>query len=316
MTHTERAVLALEGKKPDFVPHFEIDFQETEKHFEGRTFFGLAGEKDRAGLSFRQMNEHNAQLRADIARKFDHSIIVSSFVPGYEGMNYFEQSRAQILKLRELVGTDIMVLGGGDPTYEIPGSDMYEFSIKLFEKPDEMKENAQKRVDTMLENFLEYKKAGAEGFLLWSDYAFNSGPFLSPEMFGEFITPYLKQTIDGIRSMGCYAIKHSDGNLMPVIDQIIDCNPHALHSIDPMAGMDIKKIKEMYGHKICICGNVHCAYMQTGTKEQIAESALNALKYGKPGGGYIFCTSNVVFRGMPIESYELIHNIWMENRDY
>jgi uroporphyrinogen decarboxylase len=151
---------------------------------------------------------------------------------------------------------------------------------------------------------------------MWSDYAFNSGPFLSPDMFSEFITPYLKETISQIRKMGMYVIKHTDGNLMPVIDQIIDCNPHALHSIDPMAGMDIKVIKENYGDKICIIGNVHCAHMQTGTKEQIIESAKYAMKYGKPGGGFIFSTSNVVFKGMPLESYDMIQKVWKEKRDY
>ena len=316
MTHRERAILALENKQPDYVPHFELSFQETEELFEGRNFFGLKGEPDRQGLSFEQLNNHNAGLRVDIAEKFGHSIILSGFVPGWEGKSYCEQSKLQILKLREMVGSDIMVLGGGDPTYAIPGEDMYEFSIKLYEKPEEMKENAQRKVDEILEDFLEMKKAGADGFVLWSDYAFNSGPFLSPDMFAEFITPYLKQTIDGIRAMGCYAIKHSDGNLMPVIDQIISCKPHALHSIDPMAGMDIKQIKALYGDKICLIGNVHCAYMQTGTKEQIAESAMYAIEHGKPNGGYIFSTSNTVFKGMPIESYELIHRLWEENRHY
>ena len=107
-----------------------------------------------------------------------------------------------------------------------------------------------------------------------------------------------------------------DGNLMPVLDMIVDAQPHALHSIDPMAGMDIKKIKEDYGDRVALCGNVHCAHMQTGTPEQIRESTEYCLKWAKPGGGYIFCTSNCVFRGMPMESYDLIHRIWMEQRAY
>jgi hypothetical protein len=28
-------------------------------------------------------------------------------------------------------------------------------------------------------------------------------------MFAEFVAPYIKQTVDGIRSLGCYAIKHT-----------------------------------------------------------------------------------------------------------
>ncbi len=83
-----------------------------------------------------------------------------------------------------------------------------------------------------------------------------------------------------------------------------------------MAGVDIKAVKEFCGDKVALCGNVHCAHMQTGTPEQIRESAEYCLTWGKPGGGYVFCTSNCVFRGMPLSSYDLIHEIWMENRYY
>ncbi len=316
MTHRERATKALQLGIPDYVPTFEIDFQETAAWFGGRTFFGIAGEPDRIGKTPQEMNRHNAQLRVDIARRLEHSIIVSSFVPGCPGRSYAEESAEQIAMLRELVGSEIMVLGGGDPTYEIPGAEMMSFVEKLYDDPDGMKEEAQRRVDGTLENFHRFKSAGADGFVLWSDYAFNAGPFLSPDMFGEFITPYLKQTIDEIRSMDCYAIKHTDGNLMPVIDQIVACGPHALHSIDPMAGMDIRGIKAQYGRKICLIGNVHCAFMQTGTPEQIRESAEYAMMHGKPGGGYIFSTSNVVFKGMPLESYEIIQDVWRRMRHY
>lgn len=316
MTHRERAKKALELDTPDWVPTFEIDFQETAAWFEGRTFFGLRGEPDRLGKTPREMNLHNAKLRLDIARRLEHSIIVSSFVPGCVGRSYQEESVEQIAMLRDLSGSDFMVLGGGDPTFAIPGADMMCFVEKLHDAPDTMKQEAQRRVESVLEMFRRFREAGADGFVLWSDYAFNAGPFLSPIMFEEFITPYLKQTVDGIRAMDCYAIKHSDGNLMPVIDQIVECRPHALHSIDPMAGMDIRLLKEQYGRSICLIGNVHCAFMQTGTPEQIRESAEYAMKYGKPGGGFIFSTSNVVFKGMPLESYEIIQEVWRRWREY
>ena len=116
--------------------------------------------------------------------------------------------------------------------------------------------------------------------------------------------------------MGCYAIKHTDGNIMPIIDMLVETNPHALHSLDPMAGVDIKTVKERYGGRVALCGNVNCALMQTGTDDEVRESAQYALQYGKPGGGYIFCTSNVAFSGMPSERYTMILDIWRKNRDY
>ena len=52
------------------------------------------------------------------------------------------------------------------------------------------------------------------------------------------------------------------------------------------------------------------------TREQMIESARYCMVHGKPGGGYIFSTSNVVFKGMPLENYYLILEVWKQYRDY
>ena len=58
------------------------------------------------------------------------------------------------------------------------------------------------------------------------------------------------------------------------------------------------------------------AALQTGTEQDVIDSAEYCLTYGKPGGGYIFCTSNVPFKGMPPERYRLILDVWKRMRDY
>ena len=65
-----------------------------------------------------------------------------------------------------------------------------------------------------------------------SDYCLNNGPFLSPPQFSEFVTAYLKTLIKCYRQMGFYTIKHTDGNIMTIIDQIAECKPDALHSLE------------------------------------------------------------------------------------
>ena len=80
------------------------------------------------------------------------------------------------------------------------------------------------------------------------DYCFNAVPFFSPRMFRQFITPYLKALVAGYKEQGYYVIKHTDGNLMPVLDQIAECEPHGLHSIDCQAkNMDMAVIKAASG---------------------------------------------------------------------
>ena len=93
---------------------------------------------------------------------------------------------------------------------------------------------------------------------------------------------------------------------MPVLDQLIECNPHALHSLDPQGGVDIAEVKRLAGDKICLIGNVNCALMDSGTDEEVIESAKYALQNGMPNGGYIFSTSNCIYTGMKLERYELI----------
>ncbi len=56
--------------------------------------------------------------------------------------------------------------------------------------------------------------------------------------------------------MGFFVIKHTDGNIMPIIDQLVEANPHAFHSLDPQAGVYIAEVGRLYGDKVCLIGNV------------------------------------------------------------
>lgn len=103
---------------------------------------------------------------------------------------------------------------------------------------------------------------------------------------------------------------------MPIVDQIIDCNPPCPAFARSAGGVDIAEIKLLYGDKVCLVGNVNCGLMDTGTGQQVIESAEYVMKHGKPGGGYIFSTSNCVYTGMKLEKYELILDVWRKHRMY
>jgi uroporphyrinogen decarboxylase len=188
------------------------------------------------------------------------------------------------------------------------GEDMMEMAVAFFDQPEEMHQLAQSRVQQALARgkYLR-EECGLDGFALCADYCFNAGPFLSPRMFGEFVTPYLKELVAGYKEQGFYVIKHTDGNLMPILDQILACEPHGLHSIDCQAkDMDMAVIKKLVGDQVCLLGGVQCSLLQTGTEEQIVEQCKYVLRHALPGGGYIYGTTNVAFKGLPLERYLLI----------
>lgn len=297
------------------VPHFELVFYLTMEAF------GKVHPEHRNYRQWFQMTEKERQLHredmADIyiatAERYEHSAIFLHPNPGT-----LEETLKLIDIVREKIGYKYFLMIHGDVTYSIPsGSEMVDFVYRLSDEPDKVKEEADLRVNKALEMAeIIAKHGGLDGFALCSDYCFNTGPFLSPALFSEFITPYLYKLIKGYREMGFYVIKHTDGNIMPILDQLVQANPHAIHSLDPQGGVDIAEVKRLVGDKVCLIGNVSCALLQTGTDEEVIESVRYALRSGMPGGGYIFSTSNCIYTGMPLERYELMLNIWRQEGIY
>lgn len=325
MTPKERAIAALTLKVPDMVPTFELEFQLEEEMF-GRKFITEdLTEEGLAKLSWKEKEKKIYQLAEYMVEVY--STLEYSSIPGFilgdasefwnEGGPLPEETKLLVKYLRQLIGDDYMIHYHGDGTFAIPdGNEMYEFAYAIADNREAVKEKAAKMAETAIERNKRLAEAGVDCLILCSDYCYNSGPFLSPAMFEEFIQPYLYRIIDEARKLGLYTIKHTDGNIMPILDQLVECKPHALHSLDPQAKVDIKVVKELVGDKVCLCGNVNCALMQTGTDEEVIQSAEYALTYGKPGGGYIFCTSNVPFKGLPPERYKLILDVWKRMREY
>jgi len=292
MRPREQAITALELRKPSgLVPTLELEFQLVPELM-GRDYLDESA-KDITDAERERRLWHNAELQVAVWERL-----------GYCGLM---ASPARIEKIRKLVGDKYLYICHGDATYGIPsGKDMTDFVVALVEREDEMLRNADRMVDSALESGKKAMDMGVDCFALCADYCFNHGPFLSPRMFRRFVTPFLTRLTQGYREMGAYVIKHTDGNIMPILDQLVESGPHGLHSLDPMAGVDIAEVKRLYGKKLCLIGNVNCALLQTGTPEQIRESCAYALKHGMPGGGYIYSTSNVAFRGLPLERYMLV----------
>ena len=309
MTPKQRAVAALTCRIPDQIPTFELEFQLTREYI-GKDYLR---QHELEGLSKAETDKklhENAEFLLELFDRLEYSIIPIHHL-SFE--NQLETARI----IRKISGDRYMLTKHGDGTFGIPdGTHMYDFAYRIADDPDGLKRDAENMANWAVESNKKAVDAGFDSFILCSDYCYNSGPFLSPAMFREYVTPYLKKIIKGIRDSGAYAIKHTDGDIMPILDQLAECEPHGLHSLDPMARVDIKEVKRRIGDRVCLCGNVNCALMQTGTDEEVVESAKYAIEHGKPGGGFIFTTSNVPFFGLPLERYLMVLDVWKKYRDY
>ena len=310
MTPRQRFIAALERQPfSGRVPHFELVF------FLTMEAFGRVHPSHRNYGQWDQMEEKERQLhREDMADlfirtavRFEHDAIFLHPNPGTE-----EETLRLVDLVRERTGDTYFLMLHGDATYSVPsGGAMTEWCVRASEQPQQVADDAARRVDEALERGERLARhGGIDGFALCADYCFNSGPFLPPDWFDRFVTPYLARLVRGYRAQGHYVIKHTDGNIMPILDRLLEGEPHALHSLDPQGGVDMAEVKRLVGDRVCLIGNVNCGLLDSGTEEECVESARYALTHGMPGGGYVFSTSNCVYTGMRLSRYELILDVW------
>lgn len=324
MTPKENFIRALKHEKIEgHVPHFELVM------FLTMEAVGRIHPCHRDYSQWYQMSRTEQKLHLkdmalayiEVAEKYDHSAIFVHPNPSPVGEmpDDINATREILETIRELSGDKYFLMIHGDPTYPIPSGDtMMEFSAMMYDEPKKVHEGTKERVEFAhrLCDEMHAHPGLLDGWALCSDYCFNVNPFYSREMFGEFVQPYLTEILSYYRANGYYSIKHTDGNVMPILDLIVASGPDAVHSLDPQGGVDLKEAKRLYGDKVCLIGNVNCGLMQTGTEEQLIEDVRRSLRDGMLGYGYIFSTSNCAYTGLDLKRYELLHRVWKEEGIY
>lgn len=301
MTDKERLLCVLNGQIPDKVPHFELDFQ----------LFSEAFHYDMPGI-----------YKADAK---DAEVYGEKFLDGWEKILETYHWAAipincdyLISKAKKRFGNRALVFcyNGNGTFWMPPGNQIMDFAVDLYEHPDDLHRQAEKKCQDAIELAKWQADQGADFICINSDFGFNDGPFISPDMFAEFVTPYLARIVEKVHDLGLKTILHSDGDLRLILDQLVATGIDGYQSIDPQGHMDIAKVKKQYGEHLILMGNVMSSALQDASPEKIRESVDYAITNGKPGGRYIFSTSNCIFAGMPLENYHIMLDEYERNAYY
>lgn len=159
-------------------------------------------------------------------------------------------------------------------------------------------------------------QAGVDAVQINADYCINTGPWLSPAHFREFILPYMQQHVDAFKKEGVYVLKHTDGNTRKLLDTLVGTGVNALHGIQPSVGMDIKRLKEMVGDRVALFGAIEAETLINGMPEDVEREVEYCLKHGAPGGGFVLTTSNSVQVGTKYENYMTMLRVAREKGIY
>ena len=147
-------------------------------------------------------------------------------------------------------------------------------------------------------------EVGVDVIGVGDDLADKHAPFLSPADWRRFVKPGLAQIAREVKSKGGLTFFHSDGNINSILGDVVEAGFDGLHSMEPLAGMDIGSIKERYGDKLCLLGNVDCSQtLCFGSLSEVAEETRKVMQKASPNGGHILCSSNSLHSGVRLQNY-------------
>lgn len=159
--------------------------------------------------------------------------------------------------------------------------------------------------------------AGMDVVVFGDDYADKNATLMSPRHFKEFILPGLKRAVDAAHEAGAYVVKHTDGNIMGIIEMIVETGIDALNPIEPQAGMDIGLVKEKYGDRIAIIGNIDCGYLLSqAPAEEVRRVTRRTIQIAAPGGGYMLSSSNSIHSSVKPENFTAMVETLRECGEY
>ena len=325
MTSEERVLRVLQRQEPDRVPHFEwvVDHRVREALYPGckshndfavqmghdAIIVDLNYKKERVGtnrwlsewgyVTQDTNEEHGIEVESPIKTMADFERFTppDSHAPGRfaaveEAVKNFKGDKAVIVHLNDVFSLPRYLMG------------MQELLMAIVIEPELVKALVDMSVTVNLELAKEVVARGVKVVYTGDDFAYNKGPLMSPKHFREFFYPGLCRVMGGYKELGLYVIKHTDGNLWPIMDMIINSGIDCLDPIDPQAGMDLGEVKAKYGQRMALKGNVDCAqFMTFGTPDEVIEATKHALRTGMPGGGFILSSSNSIHSAVKPENY-------------
>ena len=329
MTSTERVLRVLRRQEPDRIPHFEwiidhrvrhaicpgcsmeeftvrmgLDAILTAPDFK-KTEIGPGLRRSEWGMVMKDSGEEHGVAVEHPVRTMDDLRAYTPPDPHAPGRYDSIERIVKRYKGKLAVGVHL------NDVFSIPRylAGFEALMMAFAEQPELIVGLVDISVNANIEMAKEVAKRGVDFVFTGDDYAAADAPFMSPRMFREFLYPGLQRVMGAFKALGLPVIKHSDGNILPLLDMILDSGIDCLDPIDPIAGLDIGQMKRDYGDRIALKGNVDCAHTLTfGSVEQVVEETKSVIAKAADGGGLIVSSSNSIHSSVKPGNYLAMWN--------
>ncbi len=163
------------------------------------------------------------------------------------------------------------------------------------------------------------KKLAAMGVdMIWTgdDVGMQNRMLMSPKVWRRFFKPRMANFIAELKAINP-ALKvayHSDGNILPIIPDLIEIGLDVLNPIQP-ASMDPSELKRKFGEKLCFWGSVDEQHtLPFGSPQDVAAEICTRLETIGRSGGLILGPTHHVQLDTPMENFWAMVNTIKDTR--
>lgn len=131
------------------------------------------------------------------------------------------------------------------------------------------------------------------------------GRTTGPVFFREFVQTYEKSLLDAIHAAGGFSVYHNCGFARSLYDNYRELAMTVWETVSepPRGDNRLAEAKELLGDRICLLGNLdQVDFLKRATPAEVGERTREVMRTGKPGGRYIFSTSDYLELGTPREN--------------
>ncbi len=132
------------------------------------------------------------------------------------------------------------------------------------------------------------------------DIASKNGPLFSPVIMKKYFYPHLEQIVGAYHEKGVKFIFHTDGNVMPVLDELVSTGIDGLNPLEVIAGMNLKEIRKKHKNLIMI-GGIDCSQLLPyATTQQVKIAVKKAIEDAGPW--YFPGSSTELHNSIPLDN--------------
>ena len=154
------------------------------------------------------------------------------------------------------------------------------------------------------------------GLWVYDDMASVNSTMFSPAMFERFFLPRYRKLIAACRAAGCeHFFLHSDGNIGPVLDILLDAGFEGFNPLEPRCGLELPKLREKYGKRCVFFGGMcNTRILPRGDRREIEEYVSSLVELGRDGG--LILGSASIGDDIAPETYEYYMSLVKSLGDY